>query len=156
MHGPGLGKGRRVPDWIWDPIERDDDIRRITGRQTGGDSRSGFLKLFSSPDDEHGSWYAIHPEEETGADHVRLRLIQFLWHETSGRKFAEALNLTDTELALTRHLVDGGTARSFAEERGRSVGTARNQLKTLLRKLAIRSQARQTDRVRRRPRFRHR
>ena len=67
-------------------------------------------------------------------DAVRLR-----WNEEHGRAFGDAFGLTATEMALVEHLVTGGTTRSFAEDRGRSVGTARNQMKALLRKLVINS-----------------
>ncbi len=66
--------------------------------------------------------------------------IQFRWNEASGDRFGAALDLTATELALTRHLVTGGTLRSFSEQRGRSIGTVRNQMKMLCRKLSIGSQ----------------
>jgi pimeloyl-ACP methyl ester carboxylesterase/DNA-binding CsgD family transcriptional regulator len=149
LFGPDtVQKDRFAPDWIWDPIEREADMRRVA--KCASDKEPGFLRLFTSPDDESGRWFAIQPcKASDGLEPaggraskgcVSLSSIQFQWREQSGDKFREALDLTDTELALTRHLVSGGTVRSFAESRGRSVGTARNQLKALCRKLAISSQ----------------
>ncbi len=130
--------GAVAPEWLWDPVERTEDLRRIREAERG--SSLGFLRLFSSPDDEQGRWFNVEIDSDSAERHIHFKLIQFRWQEASGERFREALNLTDTELALTRHLVSGGNVRSFAELRDRSVGTARNQLKTLLRKLAINSQ----------------
>ena len=133
-----LTAGSRTPDWLWDPIEQKEDMRRI--RETRAGNSAGFLRLYGSTEDEQGRWYTVDVERTNGERQAHFRLIQFRWQETSGNRFQEALNLTETELALTRHLVSGGTVRSFAEGRARSVGTARNQLKALLRKLSINSQ----------------
>ncbi|KWV90429.1 hypothetical protein [Erythrobacter sp. YT30] len=131
-----LRKGQTAPDWIWDPIERDNDQKRVANCLSSREP--GFLRLFTRPEDKTGRWFAIQASEKGKS--VALSSIQFQWRERTGEKFREALVLTDAELALTRHLVSGGTVRSFAEQRGRSVGTARNQLKILCRKLAINSQ----------------
>ena len=139
FRGEGMAVGNPVPDWVWDPVEIEDDKRRIA-RGQDATGLAGFLRLFAHPEDEQGRWYTIRREEVSGQEYIRLRAVQFRWKEAAGAAFAEALRLTDTELALTRHLVDGGSVRSFAERRGRSVGTARNQLKALCRKLAIGSQ----------------
>ncbi len=136
--GPELQRGHPAPDWLWDPAERSEDLRRI--RETKSGSSTGFLRLFTGPDDDQGRWFNVEAGAEAQAEHVHFKLIQFRWQEASGNRFREALGLTETELALTRHLVSGGNVRSFAEQRERSVGTARNQLKALLRKLAINSQ----------------
>ena len=139
FRGEGMKVGASVPDWVWDPVEIEHDKRRIArGQDASG--LTGFMRLFANPDDEQGRWYTIRREEALEQECIRLRAVQFRWKEAAGAAFAEALRLTDTELALTRHLVDGGSVRSFAERRGRSVGTARNQLKALCRKLAIGSQ----------------
>ena len=136
--GDGISVGKPVPDWVWDPVEMVDDQRRVRAGQ--GDDGPGFLRFFANETDEQGRWYTIRRETRSRSVRIGLRAVQFRWNASSGAQFASALGLTDTELALTRHLVDGGTVRSFAEKRGRSVGTARNQLKTLCRKLAVGSQ----------------
>ena len=149
LFGAGnVQKDRFAPEWMWDPIEREEDMRRVA--KCAVDQEPGFLRLFTSPEDESGRWFAIQPCKTSDTPHlsrashkaccVSLSSIHFQWREKSGERFREALDLTDTELALTRHLVSGGTVRSFAERRQRSVGTARNQLKALCRKLAINSQ----------------
>ncbi|MBV7259151.1 alpha/beta hydrolase [Erythrobacter crassostreae] len=130
--------GQIVPEWIWDPVEKTQDIRLA---KTAGEGTShGFVRLFVSADDDQGRWFNLEVSGEGEQRLIHFRLIQFRWQVAAGDRFQEALNLTDTELALTRHLVAGGSVRSFAEKRGRSIGTARNQLKMLLRKLAIGSQ----------------
>ncbi len=133
---PRISTGTIAPEWIWDPIEQSEDQKRVVNCLKA--KEPGFLRLFVTPDDETGRWFAIQPG--TNENSVVLSSIHFQWRESSGEKFREALALTDAELALTRHLVSGGTVRSFAEQRDRSVGTARNQLKMLCKKLAIGSQ----------------
>ncbi|MGB3753852.1 MAG: alpha/beta fold hydrolase [Parerythrobacter sp.] len=136
--GPDLATGRSAPDWLWDPSEKNADIARI--KRCSPETGSDFLRLFATPDDDQGSWYALTCEDGAKGRQTMFASIQFRWNEASGDRFGAALGLTLTELALTRHLVTGGTLRSFSEQRGRSIGTVRNQMKTLCRKLSIGSQ----------------
>jgi len=145
--GADLREGEQAPEWLWDPVESKEDRARIANCLENHEP--GFLRLYLAPEDETGRWFAIQPQTRAkrtcddtrrSAHRVLLSSVQFEWRERSGAQFREALKLTDVELALTRHLVSGGTVRSFAESRGRALGTARNQLKALLRKLAIGSQ----------------
>lgn len=136
--GGAIRPDEYLPEWVWDRIDSKDDMRRLRAADAG--KMAGFLRLYTSAEDAQGRWFAVEVAGRGADRRIRFKLIQFRWHEGSGDQFAKALGLTQTELALTRHLVSGGTVRSFAEERGRSIGTARNQLKALQRKLAIGSQ----------------
>lgn len=138
LTGPALEVGGFAPDWLWDPAEMHAAKSRVA--ECEPDQPAQIMRLFRSPEDETGQWYAMRCEGAGDDRRIVFTAMQFQWRDASGARFAEALALTDAERALTRHLVMGGTVRSFAEERGRSVGTARNQLKALCRKLAIGSQ----------------
>ncbi len=132
--------GAYAPDWLFNPVSRNADRKRL--KAFGGADDGTFIRLFTGPQDDAGRWFAVrllaaHDDAQTvlALDAVRLR-----WSVETGAAFQKALHLTDTELALVEHIVTGGKVRDFAEQRGRSVGTARNQLKTLQRKLSINSQ----------------
>ncbi|KCZ46678.1 MULTISPECIES: helix-turn-helix transcriptional regulator [unclassified Hyphomonas] len=53
----------------------------------------------------------------------------------------EHFSLTATESELASHLLDGGSVSDFAAERGKSIHTARNQMKSLLAKTQTQRQA---------------
>lgn len=69
----------------------------------------------------------------------RLTTISQSWHPSTAQQFKSSLNLTDTELAITKTIVSGQTLAQLAKQRGRSIGTVRNQLKALLAKLDLSS-----------------
>lgn len=46
-----------------------------------------------------------------------------------------------TEAALCRHLLEGGSVRSFSEQRGVSLHTARNQMRSVLEKAGVQRQS---------------
>ena len=62
------------------------------------------------------------------------------WEDSVGRLFSQSLSLTAAELAICRAIVNGVSLRDLAQQRGRSLGTVRNQLKHLLSKLNLKSQ----------------
>ncbi|KCZ62065.1 hypothetical protein HY36_16375 [Hyphomonas atlantica] len=53
----------------------------------------------------------------------------------------ERYSLTVTESHLAGHLLDGGSVREFASQHGKSIHTARNQMKSLLAKTETQRQA---------------
>ncbi len=126
-----------APDWLFDPARKNAEQSRLR-KAAVGDERI-FLRLFTDPDDENGRWFSAYRVPFSGVHIIALQAVRLRWDERSAEAFKQAFALTDTEVALTKHLVRGGSTREFAELRGRSVGTARNQLKALQRKLAINS-----------------
>ncbi len=70
----------------------------------------------------------------------RLTSANLTWLPDIAFQFQESFGLTAVELKLTQAIVTGQSLRDLAKERGRSLGTLRNQLKTLLAKLNLRSQ----------------
>lgn len=54
---------------------------------------------------------------------------------------AERHGWSPTETALCRHLLDGGSVRSFSERRGVSFHTARNQMRSVLEKAGVQRQS---------------
>ena len=115
--------------------------KRIEARLRGLliNSETEFFQLFVSPIDEVGRWFSAIKSPSEHGDVFVFQAVRLRWSDAAGRNFQAALKLTDVEIALTKHLVTGGQLRSFAEKRNRSIGTVRNQLKALQRKLAIRS-----------------
>ena len=126
-----------APDWLFDPTRKHQEQARLR-KAVVGDERI-FLRLFTDPDDESGRWFSAYRVPYSGVHIIALQAVRLRWDERSAEAFKQAFALTDTEVALTKHMVRGGSTREFAELRGRSVGTARNQLKALQRKLAINS-----------------
>ena len=88
--------------------------------------RSRSIENLFGPNERSGALCMIRPVEIDPAQRGAL------WQHRYG--------LTTTEVDLANHLLKGETLNSFAEERKRSVHTARNQLKSLLGKSGARSQ----------------
>jgi pimeloyl-ACP methyl ester carboxylesterase/DNA-binding CsgD family transcriptional regulator len=126
-----------APDWLFDPVTTAQDKARLQ-KAAAGDDRI-FLRLYTNPEDENGRWFSAYRVPVGGMHVIALQAVRLRWDERSADAFQTAFELTDTETELIKHLVTGGSTREFAEMRGRSVGTARNQLKALQRKLTINS-----------------
>ncbi len=133
----GIEAGEFAPEWLFDPATQTADQARL--REAAASNDRLFLRLFTNAADESGRWFSAYRAPLGGADIIVLQAVRLRWDERSAEAFQGAFGLTDTEVALTRDLVRGGSIREFADSRGRSVGTARNQLKALQRKLAINS-----------------
>ena len=71
---------------------------------------------------------------------ARLSTFHIKWHEESGRQFQDGFSLTPTDLIITKAIVSGTSLNQLAKDRGRSLGTIRNQTKALLAKLGLHSQ----------------
>ena len=130
-----LKEGAALPEWMFDPVTRKQDERRLSTRYE--EETFGFVRLFVDPDSDETRWFSFRQEDGDGEKVVLIDALRLRWNDDHGQAFADAFGLTATEAALVQHLVSGGTIRAFAEDRGRSVGTARNQMKALLRKLVI-------------------
>lgn len=133
----GLETGASAVSWLLDPVTEKSDVQRL--RKLVLDGESMFFRLYVSPDDEEGRWFSVLRTTIEKGEVFVFHAVRLRWSEVAGRTFQTALKLTEVEIALTKHLVTGGKVRSFAELRGRSIGTVRNQLKALQRKLSIRS-----------------
>lgn len=126
-----------APEWLFDPAQIRAEQARLR-KAAVGDERI-FLRLFTDESDETGRWFSAYRVPFSGVHVIALQAVRLRWDERSAEAFQKAFALTDTEVALTKHLVRGGSTREFAELRERSVGTARNQLKALQRKLSLNS-----------------
>ncbi|MEO1642782.1 MAG: alpha/beta hydrolase [Pseudomonadota bacterium] len=70
-----------------------------------------------------------------------LKAVHISWYPKIAKRFRELFKLSKTELIIMRAVVDAVPISDLASSRGRSVGTVRQQLKRLLAKLNVRSQA---------------
>ncbi len=132
-----LVEGTFAPDWLFDPVTMANDRERL--REFSGAATQTMFRLFETRGDNSGRWFLARHADIEDQSMVLLSAVRLRWAHSTGRQFQSALHLTDTELALVRHLVTGGTLRGFAELRDRSIGTVRNQMKALQRKLSINS-----------------
>ena len=66
---------------------------------------------------------------------------QFQWSAANTKLLRQAYDLTDTEVDIVRRLVDGLDTKAIAEQRNTKVGTTRGQIKSILSKMNLRSQA---------------
>lgn len=82
------------------------------------------------------------PEEGAAALIVST---QFFWRNAIGKILGNAFEMTEAEQRITRLLAEGHDAASISATRGTSVGTVRGQIKSIIRKMKLRSQ---TDVVR--------
>ncbi|MDN3646172.1 LuxR C-terminal-related transcriptional regulator [Pontixanthobacter aestiaquae] len=132
------GISDRIPVWVWelDPAS----AKKLSWALRNGETHQPLLlRLRADRDDDNGILF-VATLREAPEPLAELRAIRLRWDERSGAAFTNVLRLTETESQLARYIVDGLSIRQFAQSRDRSIGTARNQLKTLLRKLGIGSQ----------------
>lgn len=129
-----------APDWLFGPLP---ETRRRVQRamREGDDEGVYYFRLFAGPEDIRGFMTMAHFAERDGAVVMEFTGLRLEWQEEAGERFARIMGLSETEAALTARIVSGGSVADFAKERDRSVGTARNQMKAVLRKLGIGSQS---------------
>ena len=140
-------RGKNLPDWAWSETEVNDDRNALRDIAKAGEGQH-TLRLRQTPDMARGSLFlATHlPAPLTSARRsksggmVALRSLPMRYDEASAEAFARAFGLSAAESDIVRQIVDGGTLRALAAERGTAVGTVRNQLKGLLQKLSLNSQ----------------
>lgn len=97
---------------------------------------------FHSSDDNQTLKFALTKDfTSTGRLIGRLSAIEIGWTPDMARQFAQTFRLTPTELEISRAIVTGITLIQLAKNRGRSIGTVRQQTKKLLKKLDLKSQA---------------
>lgn len=137
VFGDHIERDLYLPEWVFDPTRINQDRNRL--KRVEADEGRLFLRLFTDDHDVSGRWFSAFRVPIGGIHVIALQAVRLRWDKGSAEAFQTAFELTDTELALTRHLVTGGSTRDFADQRGRSIGTVRNQLKALQRKLTINS-----------------
>lgn len=132
--------GESAPDWLFgDILQTRARVRKSIVQ--GGENEAFYFRVFAGPDDERGFMVM---GQARGRDDQKVMVfarVGLEWHDEHGMHFAEVMGLSETETALARCIVSGKSVSEFAMERGRSVGTARNQMKAVLRKLGIGSQS---------------
>jgi len=69
-----------------------------------------------------------------------LSALHISWYPDIGQRFRDMMGLTTAELQITRAIVTGLPLAAVAEQRGSKLSTVRNQTKSLLKKLSVRSQ----------------
>lgn len=76
----------------------------------------------------------------SGEGVARLTAVSAVWNESVGRSFQRAFKLTNVEFEIVRAIALGKDMIELAKERQRAVTTVRQQLKNLLKKLALPTQ----------------
>ncbi len=79
-------------------------------------------------------------EDADGEPLGRLSAVSLTWLPDIAFQFQESFGLSPAELRVTQAIVTGQGLNALAQERGRAIGTLRNQLKSVLRKLGLSSQ----------------
>ena len=132
-----LNGGRFAPDWLFgvDGEAYAQVKKLLKGRSAG----PAIVRLYTDRDDDRGVLFAAQLSGDSNAE-LDFRVMRLRWNDVIGNAFARSLELTATEEQLAEHLVNGLSVMEFAALRKRAIGTARNQLKALLRKLGIGSQ----------------
>lgn len=70
----------------------------------------------------------------------RLCTFHIKWVPQIQKEFQASFNLTPVEIEITCAIISGQSLNNLATQRGRSIATLRNQLKSLLAKMNLRSQ----------------
>lgn len=75
------------------------------------------------------------------APHVLVVTTNALWNDALGATLAEVFDPTQTEQAIAKALVEGKNTKEIAQARDTTEGTARIQIKSILRKMNARNQS---------------
>ncbi len=139
FNSPALTPGQSIPDWLFG-VDGEANVQVEKLRAAKGKASPAIVRLYIGPEDDRGTLFAA---QTSGGHNAKLDfgIMRLRWNEVIGNAFARSLELTATEKHLAKHLVNGLSVLEFAAHRKRALGTARNQLKTLLRKLGIGSQS---------------
>ena len=100
----------------------------------------GIFGCISSEDNQIIKFALTKDYAASGQMLGRLSAIHVGWSSFQAEQFAAAFNLTPVELDIYRAIVTGMALTDLAKNRSRSIGTVRQQTKTLLRKLSLKSQ----------------
>lgn len=133
-----LNRGQSIPDWLFG-VDRESYAQVEKLMKGRGKASPAIVRLYTDREDDRGVLFAAQLTA-AGSAELDFRIMRLRWNETIGKVFAKSLELTATEKQLAEYLVNGLSVIEFASDRERALGTARNQLKALLRKLGIGSQ----------------
>jgi pimeloyl-ACP methyl ester carboxylesterase/DNA-binding CsgD family transcriptional regulator len=98
------------------------------------------LRVYDMHSDKTSPYVMTKALGSDGEALARLSSVNLSWLPDVAFHFQENFGLTPIELRITQAVVTSQSLRDLAEERGRSLGTLRNQLKNLLAKLGLSSQ----------------
>ena len=137
---PDLVAGQPLPEFATGlEAERRARLKRFA---EGRDPRqSMILRVHRTAEDTRGAPMIATLRNEKGERRVDFRRLNLAWDERVAQEFATGMGLSAAESELMRYLVEGRSLADFAEDRERSIGTARNQLKAAMRKLGVASQS---------------
>ena len=138
--GVELQAGKPLPDHATgqDQVRRQRLRRFAEGRDA---KRSMILRIHQSPGDSRGAPMIATLRTSGGTRYIELHRLNLSWDDPIAGDFAAGMGLSGAESELVRYLVEGRSIADFAEDRDRSLGTARNQLKATMRKLGVASQS---------------
>ncbi|MBS7668251.1 alpha/beta hydrolase [Croceicoccus gelatinilyticus] len=138
--GPDVAPGRIAPAWLFGgQVKSQRTVRATINESAIGEIE--YFRLFSSEDDHSGFMAMARLVGTEQGRELQFFRVGLEWEETQAARFAEVTGLSETEATLTGFIVRGRTLADYAQERNRSIGTARNQIKAVFRKLGINSQS---------------
>ncbi|MBX7458251.1 alpha/beta fold hydrolase [Qipengyuania sp. 1NDH17] len=130
--------GDFLPDETWQ-ADRGGKDRDIVKAVSAGLQEQAIISLSLDGDEQRPILHLVF-RTPGRSETVTLRPIPLRWDRDSAARFADDFALTGAEQAILREVLERGSLRLLAEERGTSLGTVRNQLKRLLAKLSLGSQ----------------
>jgi len=136
----GFLKGVRIADDIFDVGHHKTLMRDLKSLIRTEDKKFiGIYSCFSIDGERPFKLVLSKSEDLEGRTIGRISAMNVSWQESVGRQFQKTLGITPTEMDITRAVVSGLSLRDLAKQRGRSIGTLRNQMKRLLAKLDLSS-----------------
>ena len=135
---PDVRVGEFLPTETWQADRGVQDRDLVKAVSTGVQDQA-IISLLLDGDEQRPIPHLVLPTPGRSRT-VTLRPIPLRWDRDSAARFAEDFALTGAEQAILREVLERGSLRLLAEERGTSLGTVRNQLKRLLAKLSLGSQ----------------
>lgn len=135
---PGVKPGDCLSDKVWQ-ADRGRQDRDIVKAVSEGLQEQAIISLSLDGDEQRPIPHLVFPTPGRSGT-ATLRPIPLRWDRDSAARFADDFALTSAEQAILREVLERGSLRMLAEERGTSLGTVRNQLKRLLAKLSLGSQ----------------
>jgi len=101
----------------------------------------GIFDLLANDSDQLLKFALTKDFTSTGQLIGRLSAMEIGWTPDMAAQFAQTFELTAAEIEISRAIVTAITLNQLAKNRGRAIGTVRQQTKKLLKKLGLKSQA---------------
>lgn len=138
-HGWSAGYVFSVSDFVADGHDLlVENLKNIDGLE---DDKTICVIHIKNPNHTNSRPYVLSKVTGSGGlSMARLTSINLRWSADIAAQFQSSFQLTPIELRITQAIVASQSLRDLASERGRSLGTLRNQLKHLLAKLELSSQ----------------